>query len=111
MVEILTCDKTLKVSAETRLAITAELAIAGGTLAGGQAIDLAAMGNILNVDELERMHRMKTGALITASVRMGAMVCADLPPADLDALTRFADHIGLAFRFVTISSTTKAMPS
>lgn len=98
--EILACDESLAVCAEQRIRLITELATASGTqgMAGGQAIDLGAMGNILNIDQLEQMHRMKTGALITASVRMGAIPDIELPEAKLDALTRFADRIGLAFQ-------------
>lgn len=98
--EILACDKTMVISSDQRIRLITELATASGTrgMAGGQAIDLGAMGNILNIEQLEQMHRMKTGALITASVRMGAIPQAGLSATLLDALTGFADRIGLAFQ-------------
>jgi len=67
-------------------------------MAGGQAIDLAAVGRDLTVDELESMHRLKTGALIEASVRLAALAAAALSPARSDALRRYAEHVGLAFQ-------------
>ncbi|MEZ5649615.1 MAG: polyprenyl synthetase family protein [Burkholderiaceae bacterium] len=77
------------------------LAAAAGSLGmvGGQAIDLSAVGRRLAADELERMHRMKTGALLQASVALGWVVGhrgAPLPPA----LADYADAVGLAFQVV-----------
>src|SRR5260370_35201486 len=56
-------------------ALVRELALASGSIgmAGGQAIDLASVGHTLTRPQLETMHRMKTGALLRASVRMGAL--------------------------------------
>lgn len=68
-------------------------------MAGGQAIDLAAVGAILTLDELETMHRMKTGALISAAVRLGARAGALTHELD-DALDRYARAAGLAFQVV-----------
>jgi farnesyl diphosphate synthase len=68
-------------------------------MAGGQAIDLAAVGQQLTVSELEFMHIHKTGALIRASVLLGAH-CGEAAPESLDALARFANRIGLLFQVV-----------
>jgi len=78
-----------------------ELARASGPsgMCGGQAIDLAAVGRQLDLHSLERMHRMKTGALLRACVRMGA-IAGDVPAPALLALDRFASAIGLAFQIV-----------
>nr|WP_017461829.1 farnesyl diphosphate synthase [Dyella ginsengisoli] len=66
-------------------------------MAGGQALDLSAVGRTLSLDELEHMHACKTGALIRASVQLGAMTAgADI--ATLDALDRYAHAVGLAFQ-------------
>ncbi|MEW6445423.1 MAG: (2E,6E)-farnesyl diphosphate synthase [Pseudomonadota bacterium] len=86
-------------SADTRLAMLATLARASGSrgMAGGQAIDLDAVGHSLELAALETMHRMKTGALIEASVRLGALAGG----ADADLLQRlqtYACAIGLAFQ-------------
>lgn len=67
-------------------------------MAGGQALDLAAVGRTLTVAELERMHAHKTGALIRASVRLGALVAGAAATPSLDALDRYAAAVGLAFQ-------------
>jgi farnesyl diphosphate synthase len=82
--------------------MTHELALAAGAggMAGGQAIDLAAVGTTLARDELEDMHRRKTGALLAASVRLGVLAAGDEATAYGDALARYASAIGLAFQVV-----------
>jgi farnesyl diphosphate synthase len=87
--------------AEARAALMHELALAAGTagMCGGQAIDLAAVGVQLTLADLEQMHRMKTGALLRAAVRMGALAGA-APDATLAALDRYAQAIGLAFQVI-----------
>jgi farnesyl diphosphate synthase len=81
-----------------------ELAHAVGTqgMCGGQAIDLAAVGTQLELPTLERMHRMKTGALLRAAVLMGALSghAAMLTECTREALTRYGDAVGLAFQIV-----------
>jgi farnesyl diphosphate synthase len=67
-------------------------------MAGGQAFDLAAVGVKLPPAELERMHVHKTGALIRASVRLGALAAGVRDAATLDALERYGHAIGLAFQ-------------
>ncbi len=66
-------------------------------MAGGQALDLAAVGRTLTLAELEHMHACKTGALIRASVRLGALTAA-ADTAALDMLDRYAAALGLAFQ-------------
>ena len=82
------------------LAMVATLAHASGSLgmAGGQAIDLAAVGRDLSLAELEHMHRHKTGALIRASVRLGALCGDDVSSEQLEQLDAYAACIGLAFQ-------------
>jgi farnesyl diphosphate synthase len=82
------------------LEMVATLARASGSLgmAGGQAIDLASVGKPLSLPELETMHRHKTGALIRASVRLGALCGDDASPALLEQLDAYADCVGLAFQ-------------
>jgi farnesyl diphosphate synthase len=78
------------------------LAVAAGSrgMAGGQAIDLAAVGKTLGVADLETMHLHKTGAIIRASLQLGVR-CGALPPAgELERVDRFARAIGLAFQVV-----------
>lgn len=89
------------IEAGTRAALMAELAAAAGTrgMCGGQAIDLAAVGSSMSRAELEQMHGMKTGALLRAAVRMGALAGA-ADPAVLAPLDRYAHAVGLAFQVV-----------
>ncbi|MEY4363985.1 MAG: hypothetical protein RLZZ24_1337, partial [Pseudomonadota bacterium] len=68
-------------------------------MAGGQAIDLASVGQTLNEDQLRQMHRLKTGALLEASVMMGA-ACGAASESALTALRRYGQAIGLAFQVV-----------
>ena len=68
-------------------------------MAGGQAIDLASVGTTLTEDQLRHMHRLKTGALLEASVMMGA-TCGDASTQVLAGLQAFGQSIGLAFQVV-----------
>ena len=98
--EILAEDPHMVTAPARRLEIIRLLARASGTtgMAGGQAIDLAAAGHMLSLPELERMHRLKTGSLIHASVMMAA-ASADVLPEELGAaLDRYGRAIGLAFQ-------------
>lgn len=83
-----------------RLSMVRELARASGHrgMVGGQAIDLASVGKALSITELETMHRHKTGALIEASVRMGAMTAAQITEQQLADLGQYARALGLAFQ-------------
>ena len=88
----------------TQLSMVHLLAEASGSLgmAGGQAIDLASVGLTLNRDQLEQMHRAKTGALLRAALLLG-LACGDRHAAAecaRDALKRYAAAIGLAFQVV-----------
>jgi len=69
-------------------------------MAGGQAIDLDAVGKSLSLPELENMHIHKTGALIRASVLLGAHCGEALDPPSLGNLDRYAKCVGLAFQVV-----------
>ena len=72
-------------------------AAGGAGMIGGQLLDLEGEGRPLALADLERIHRLKTGALITASVRLGG-IAAGASPSQLDAFTRYGDAIGLAFQ-------------
>jgi len=93
-------DRRLTVPAERRVEMIALLANASGSvgMAGGQAIDLAAVGKKLNLAELENMHLHKTGALIRASVRLGFIAAGGTDPAAERALDVYARNVGLAFQ-------------
>lgn len=88
-------------SCERRLSMITLLAQASGSrgMAGGQAIDLAAVGTALTLEELEFMHIRKTGALIRAAVLLGAH-CGAADDAALDALGHYANRAGLLFQVV-----------
>jgi len=90
------------VSAERRINMVRELATASGTaggMIGGQVNDLEGEGKVPTAELLDSIHRAKTGALLRASVRIGA-IYAGADAAQLAALTHFGEHIGLAFQIV-----------
>ena len=98
----LMAEYKLAESAETQLKMMQIFATACGSrgMAGGQAIDLDAVGKSISLPELEYMHILKTGALIRASVMLGAYCGAALPQEDIDPLDRYAKCVGLAFQVV-----------
>ena len=85
---------------QQRVKLIQLLAEASGStgMAGGQAIDLASVNKTLSQDEIELMHRLKTGALIKASVMMAVTASKVTDPEILNHFTYFADCIGLAFQ-------------
>ncbi|WAH53880.1 (2E,6E)-farnesyl diphosphate synthase [Pseudescherichia vulneris] len=89
-----------EVADRDRLAMVAELAQASGVagMCGGQALDMEAEGKQVQLAELERIHRHKTGALIRAAVRMGALSAGERGRKVLPILDRYAESIGLAFQ-------------
>lgn len=98
--QILASDQMESIDSSRRLRMIQELARASGSLgmAGGQAIDMAATGHKLSLEELEAMHRYKTGALIRTSVRLGALAAAQVTATQLQHLDSYAAAIGLAFQ-------------
>lgn len=97
---LLARDRTPEVGFEARLQMIQILADASGTegMAGGQALDLGSVGRHIDLAELEAMHRLKTGALIRASVLMAAACAPGLTAAEWDALKGYSEDIGLAFQ-------------
>ncbi|MDW2980701.1 MAG: farnesyl diphosphate synthase [Rhodanobacter sp.] len=97
--ELLADDAARRPDATIGIAMLRALGRACGAegMAGGQALDLAAVGHPLTLDELEHMHACKTGALIRASVQLGALA-AGADAATLHALDRYAHAVGLAFQ-------------
>ena len=69
-------------------------------MCGGQAIDLDSVGVLLTLEQLEEMHQLKTGALLRASVVLGALAGADVGDEQMKALHAYALAIGLAFQVV-----------
>ncbi len=72
-------------------------AAGGAGMIGGQLLDLEGEGRPLALVDLERIHRLKTGALITSSVRLGGLAAA-ASPERMGAFTQYGDAIGLAFQ-------------
>jgi farnesyl diphosphate synthase len=91
------------------------LSLAAGSrgMAGGQAIDMAAVGQSLSITRLENMHIHKTGALIRASVLLGAWTAAKVSHAQLNRLDHYGKCIGLAFQIkddiLDVESSTEAL--
>jgi len=89
-----------QLSFETRVHLINELSRAAGTPLGmvaGQAEDLAAESRVVNSEELEQIHRLKTGALIIAAARCGAII-AGADKEELAAVTEYASNLGLLFQ-------------
>lgn len=85
---------------DAKLSCLSELAFATGAdgMTGGQMIDLEAVGKSIELDHLETMHKLKTGALIRASILLGAYAMNCDKSSTLDALKDYAEAIGLAFQ-------------
>ena len=95
-------SKLEDVEAARRIELVRELATASGTVGGmigGQVNDIEGEGKRPTAQLLESIHRAKTGALLRASVRMGA-IYAGADESQLTALTSFGEHVGLAFQIV-----------
>src|SRR5215813_9269458 len=85
---------------ETRIALISELAGAAGTpdgMVAGQAFDMEAETHQVNNAQLEEIHRLKTGALIVAAARCGAII-AGASERELEAVTSYGSHLGLLFQ-------------
>jgi geranylgeranyl diphosphate synthase type II len=95
--QVLSCVETVD-----PVALIRELSTASGTvrgMIGGQVHDIEGEGQTPTVELLESIHRAKTGALLRASVRMGA-ICAGASAEQYQALSRYGEHVGLAFQIV-----------
>ena len=97
--EVLTPDEGVEPAMQARLCRLLARAAGHAGMAGGQAIDLASVGKPLAEDVLRDMHRRKTGALLQASVQMGA-ACDTVDERAWQALAEFGATIGLAFQVV-----------
>jgi geranylgeranyl diphosphate synthase type II len=88
--------------AEARIALIDEISFASGTvdgMIGGQVTDIEGERRAPTAELLNSIHRAKTGALLRASVRMGG-ICGGADAAQKDALSRYGEHVGLAFQIV-----------
>jgi farnesyl diphosphate synthase len=97
--EVLTPDEGIAPALQARLCSLLARSAGHAGMAGGQAIDLASIGKPLDEQSLRDMHRRKTGALLKASVLMGA-ACGPTAPASWQALAAYGDALGLAFQVV-----------
>jgi farnesyl diphosphate synthase len=97
--EVLTPDEGVPPALQARLCALLARSAGHAGMAGGQAIDLASIGVTLDEQALRDMHHRKTGALLQASVLMGA-ACGQTSPATWQALSDYGDAIGLAFQVV-----------
>ena len=101
--------------AETRIGLISELARAAATPEGmvaGQALDMEAETRQVNGAHLEEIHRLKTGALIVAAARSGAII-GEASDKELAAITSYGSHLGLLFQitddFLDVTATAEAL--
>jgi len=94
--EVLTNDDGL--SAEVRIALLQSLTHAAFEMAEGQSIDMSVVSKIIDIKTLQNMHRKKTGALLSCSVKLGALVSDQCRTEDQQILDGFAQDIGLAYQ-------------
>ncbi len=94
--EVLTNDDGL--SAEVRIALLQSLTHAAFEMAEGQSIDMSVVSKIIDIKTLQNMHRKKTGALLSCSVKLGALVSNQCRAEDRQILDGFAQDIGLAYQ-------------
>ncbi|NMM39956.1 (2E,6E)-farnesyl diphosphate synthase [Pseudoalteromonas arctica] len=96
----LIANHPFNVPAQQQLKMIAALAKASGIegMVGGQALDIAATDKLVNLAELERIHKLKTGALLNCAITLGALCAADTNQQTLLQLKLFGDAIGLAFQ-------------
>lgn len=98
--ELLTpLDGTVPEAMQAKLCALLARAAGEAGMAGGQAIDLASVGKALDEPQLKKMHELKTGALLQASVMMGA-ACGAATPVQTQALLTYGHAMGLAFQVV-----------
>ena len=98
--ELLATSKELAVTDHVRIRMIALLSQAAGAkgMVAGQCIDTCASGDLMSESALQEMHRLKTGALIRASVLLGAMSTGQASQEQLDSLDEFSRHLGLVFQ-------------
>ena len=97
--EVLVTANDLALTQRLQLVKILARAAGGAGMVAGQCIDLSHVGQHLALDELQAMHQLKTGALIEASILMGAYSAQpEVKPSDIEALTAYAKAVGLAFQ-------------
>ena len=93
--QVLAADE--KLSEKTRVRLISELAAAASRMVDGQQLDLDGEGRKISIEELEKIHRNKTGAMISVSARGGAII-AGASENELEAVTNYASKLGLLFQ-------------
>ena len=96
--ELLSQPSDLALAQQLRMVQTLAQASGSMGMAGGQAMDLGSVGKPLSLEQLDTMHQLKTGALIQASVTLGALAAPQVTEAQLHALSQYAQSLGLAFQ-------------
>lgn len=98
--EIISTDQFSKDLLANQLKMVQLLANSSGYngMCGGQSLDLLAENKNVSLEELEKVHRHKTGALIKCAVLLGALCCPNITAEHYEILADYADHIGLAFQ-------------
>jgi len=98
--EILTDESLTTLTDKRRIHMLKLLTQASGAhgMAGGQAVDLASVGKTLDLEQLENMHQLKTGALIKASILLGAICSPGISDAEIEMLENYSHCIGLSFQ-------------
>ena len=89
--------ETEDLTPEIRVRLIAELAVSAAKMVDGQQLDLEAEGKKISVEELERIHQNKTGAMISVAARSGAII-AGASESELNAVTIYAERLGLLFQ-------------
>ena len=100
--ELLACTKNTNIEASTQLKAIQLLAAAAGPsgMIGGQMLDILATKKNISIEELQTMHRLKTGALIQASTLLGVLYSENFSNSQYAIAKQYADNIGLAFQIV-----------
>lgn len=100
--EVISADPALKIPAEQRIKMISVLAKATGAagMAGGQSLDMQATSQLVDYEQLYKIHRMKTAALIQASCQLGGLTAVSVSSQQLEELERYGSALGLAFQIV-----------
>jgi farnesyl diphosphate synthase/geranylgeranyl diphosphate synthase type II len=94
--EVLVNDHNL--DPETRIKLLQELTRASFEMAEGQSIDLSVVSQAIDIETLKNMHRKKTGALLSCSIQLGALLSSKCGVDDVKILNEFSKDIGLAYQ-------------
>jgi geranylgeranyl pyrophosphate synthase len=96
--EILSTQTAIEPQQQVRMIQTLANSAGAWGMVGGQAIDLGSVGKQLDLQQLQTMHELKTGALIQASVKLGSLTSSQIQNDTIEKLDQFAKYLGLAFQ-------------